>query len=165
MNKWVEEFKRLLAKDRISFVIHCLKAGFILMFLLGLVMPFAIGSANTISMSSKIMGGNFYTPVIVILFIAYVLTILMKKTKLANTIFKTSTILSLLIIIWGLIFFFVGVKPAGGDLGTGMLFMIIFNFCMWYIFVKESKVVELINKYSRTVDKQEKLVEDTSKEE
>ncbi|MCF7930209.1 MAG: hypothetical protein K9L02_01735 [Acholeplasmataceae bacterium] len=127
-------------------------------------MPYVIGTANSISMSSKIIGGNFYTPLIVIMLFVYILLVLLKKTKLASVIFKIVTILSTLIITWGLIFFFVGANPQGGDLGTGMLFMIIFNTCMWYIFFKEAKVIELINKYSKTqVNPQENHL-DESKE-
>jgi len=165
MNKIGVEFKRLLAYDRTSLTVFSIKAGSIFLFFIGLLMPYVIGTTNSISMSSKIIGGNFYTPLIVILLFVYILLFLLTKTRLASIIFKIITILSTLIVIWGLIFFFVGANPQGGDLGTGMLFMILFNTCMWYIFFKEAKVIRLINKYSKAQVNPQVNHSDISKEE
>lgn len=167
MNKLVEEFKRLISKDRVNFIIHCLKLGLILLFILGLLMPFAVGGLITngqISMAG-VQGAVLYIlPLLVIMF-AYAFFVLNKNAKLSNLLFKVATIICTLTVFWGLLLFFVGLQADGSDLGTGMMFMIIFNAFMWYLFFAEKKVNVLVIKYAKPTSQDEEQVIEASKEE
>lgn len=167
MNTWSAEFKRLMSYDKVNFIMHCLKVGFIFLFLIGLVMPFVVGvniNNGRVSMAG-LVGGVFYTLPIAVFLVLYVFMVLSKKTKVADLIFKLSSAVGFITILWGFILFFVGFNPNGVDLGTGMMFMILFNACMWYIVFAEKKVSTFVSKYAKSnVSSQDNRIE-ASKEE
>ncbi|MFH0767039.1 MAG: hypothetical protein ABH890_07240 [Bacillota bacterium] len=166
MNKFIQEFKRLISQERSRFIYYCIQTGFSFLYLIGLLVPFFVGESlinGKVSMAGLI-GGVFYTLLVLVLLMIYLLAILSSKSKESKLLYKINSIVGSLIIFWGFLLYFVAFKSNGADLGAGMLFMIIFNAGMWYSIFGEKTMLNAINKFSKPSIPKTENIEDSKQQ-
>lgn len=151
-------FFKLLKEDLPRFILVMTQTAFGFLFFISLYLPFVKGPEiinGSVSMSVW-PGSFFYELILLVLFPLFLLLILTGKDKLARKTLLVQNIIALLVFLYGVLFYRVGLSEAPSTTGAyGKFLEFILLIGMWFAFLKPNIVLSLIKKFVKEPDSSE----------
>ena len=156
MNKLLNAFKDLMAKEKSLFLLTCLRIGVAFVFFINIFIPFFIVDFTT---STNPVGAYEFPGTLICILLMFVLMIasiyflLVKNPKLTRICLLIEAIDISVYFLWGLILYFTSVEQASQQLATtvvvglGLFLQLFLIGLTWFFIFGEKMMLSLISKY------------------
>lgn len=148
-------FLKLLKEDLPRFILVMTQTAFGFLFFISLYLPFMKGPQIVNgSVSMSVWPGSFvYELILLVLFPLFLFLILTGKDKLARKTLLVQNIIALLVFLYGVLLYRVGLSEVPSTTGAyGKFLEFVLLIAMWFVFLKPNLALSLIKKFVKETD-------------